>query len=108
MQERRKRRRFPVRQPALLIVEGDNAHELRGTTENVSESGALVLAEHPLPEGTAVRLIVILEEVGSAVLRLSCPGKVVRIESSAMGSRIAVAIQCSQTLTDYASPTMTL
>ncbi len=103
MHERRKRRRFPVQKPALLIIEAADGPHLHGTTENVSESGALVLTEYPLPEGTSVRLIVLLEELSFTGLRVSCLGRVVRTESAAMGSRIAVAIRCGQAMTEYAS-----
>ena len=103
MEDRRKRRRFPVQKPAVIIVKGPRAHEIRGTTENVSELGALVLTDSPLPERTAVQLILTLEEKGFTGLRLSCSGQVVRTEPTEMGNRIAIAIQCSQALTEYAS-----
>ena len=104
MEDRRKRRRFPVQKPAVIIVKGPRSHEIRGTTENVSELGALVLTDSPLPEGTAVQLILTLEEKGFTGLRLSCSGQVVRTEPpTEMGNRIAIAIQCSQALTEYAS-----
>ena len=101
MEDRRKRRRFPVQKPAVLIVEGSAGYEIHGTSENVSELGALVLTDSALPEGTAVRLILTLDE--TAGLRLSCPGKVVRTESTATGSRIAIAVQCLQTLSEYST-----
>lgn len=104
MEDRRKRRRFPVHKPAIIVVKGrPRAHEIRGTTENVSELGALVLTDFPLPKGTAVELILTLEEQGFTGLRLSCPGQVVRTESTEMGNVIAIAIQCRQALTEYAS-----
>lgn len=103
MYERRKRR-LPVQKPAVLIIEGADGPPQHGTTENVSESGALVLTEYPLPEGTSVRLIIILEELSFTGLRVSCLGRVVRTESAAMASRIAVAIRCGQAMTEYGSP----
>lgn len=100
MYERRKRR-LPVQKPAVLIIEGADGPPQHGTTENVSESGALVLTEYPLPEGTSVRLIIILEELSFTGLRVSCLGRVVRTESAAMGRRIALAVRCSKALTEY-------
>ena len=105
MDDRRKRRRFPVQQPAVLIVKNSVAYEIRAITENVSESGALLLTDSAFAEGTAVQLILTLEEKGLAGLRLSCPGRVVRTESTTMGTRVAVAIECSQALTEYARST---
>lgn len=100
MQERRKTRRFPVRRPAVLIVHSNPPQRVSGTTDNVSALGALVLIDSRIAEGTTVELVLNLEKRDIPLHYLSCPGKVVRTDSTAIRNRVAIAIACEHTFTE--------
>src|SRR5579864_1486057 len=94
MEDRRRTPRFPVRRPAVLIVQCNPHRPVSGTTANVSALGALVRIGSPIAEGTKVELVLNLDKGNLPLHSLSCPGTVVRTESTDTGNRVAI-IECN-------------
>jgi hypothetical protein len=94
MEDRRRTPRFPVRRPAILIVQGNPPQRVSGTTDNVSALGALVRIGSWIAEGTTVELVLNLKRGKVPTHYLFCPGKVVRTENMGTGNRVAIAISC--------------
>jgi PilZ domain-containing protein len=92
--ERRKNRRFPLHQPAVLCYDEGGPRELTADTVNASLKGMLLLADQAVPNGTQVEVTLLLQKQGlqSTVLRAS--GTVVRQGNRSAGrSAIAIAFQ---------------
>lgn len=94
--ERRKSRRFPLKQPAFVRpLEGDTSFEsISGTTQNVSKDGVLMLADTPLPVGARTELVLVLESRLERSIRLSGICHVLRVEEATSGGKYAMAFSC--------------
>jgi hypothetical protein len=103
MEERRRTPRFPVRRPAVLIVQGNPPLPVSGTTANVSALGALVLMGSPIAEGTKIELVLNLDKGNLPLHYLSCPGTVVRTENTGTVNRVAIAIECNHAFNEYST-----
>jgi len=85
VQDRRRALRVPVRGVAVLHVEGGPLH---GTIENLSQTGALVVAAHPPNDAPYQELELKLAD-GSGWVR----GRAVRVEPYQRRWRIAIAFE---------------
>jgi hypothetical protein len=92
MLERRAKSRFSFRQPVLIRIRGEAGWlEFQGITENASTFGVLLTAYSPIPVGSDVDLTVAMPHD----VRVSCSGRVIRVQPSAEEGRIGVAVQCT-------------
>lgn len=92
--ERRKTRRFSLRQSALVRSNDGVEPELTAQTQNVSLKGALLSAENAIPEGSEVEVRILLQREGIQDVALRATGKVVRRQPvPAQGFEIAVAFE---------------
>jgi len=92
--ERRRARRFPLQQSALVQFNDGTTRELTARTENVSLRGALVSAPEAIPEGVAVTMKIFLQKNGLHDVALTATGKVIYhqpVQSGGFG--IAVAFE---------------
>ena len=95
MVERRSNRRFSIRQPAVLQVKGRGGRsEIHCNTENLSESGVLLLAGSSVPEGSQVDLKVLPTYTSPHASGLQCRGTVARVVEGYEDRKIAIAITC--------------
>lgn len=88
--ERRRERRFSVREPALVRVSPEDLVEITAITENLSTSGVLLRSAAFIPRLSRVRVRVQLPTKAE----LRAIGEVVRVESSSTGGYFAVAVNC--------------
>lgn len=94
--ERRKSRRFPLKQPAYVRpLQGEN-EKLSGVTQNVSKDGVLMLAEKMLPVGLRGELVLVLESRLERSIRLSGIGEVARVDELGPEGKYAIAFRCDQ------------
>jgi len=99
MQERRKKRRFAFKQEVVLkLCENGIWNELRAVTENVSEIGVLILVDSSVPALVDGDATVEIRDNNFPV-RLSCPGKVVRVDPILESGKVPVAVRCNHGLT---------
>ena len=95
--ERRKSRRFPLKQPAFVRpLEGGEADSFSAVTQNVSKDGVLLLAEKMLPVGMRTELVLVLESRLERSIRLSGTGDVRRVNEITPHSKYAIAFRCDQ------------
>src|SRR5437868_4449856 len=95
MVERRRNRRFSIQQPAVVQVKSrDGRSEIHCNTENVSESGVLVLADSSVPEGSRVHLTVFPKYTLPQAPGLHCRGTVARVIEEYRDHKVAIAIAC--------------
>jgi hypothetical protein len=96
-QERRRERRFGVREPATVKVGINGSSELPATTENLSARGVLLHVESPIPEGAEVEVMLRIKLTPTArSLHLIYSGKAARTERRLTG-KFAVAVTCDHT-----------
>lgn len=99
MQERRTKRRFAFRQQVVFkLREAGKWSEFQGITENVSELGVLMLIDSSVPAPVDADVTVEIQD-GNLPVRLSCVGKVVRVEPSVETGKSVVAVRCNRSLT---------
>jgi len=88
--ERRRERRFLVREPALVRVSPEDLVDITAISENLSTSGVLLRSASLVPRHSRVRVRVQLPT--GAELRAT--GEVARVESSGSGGYFAIAVKC--------------
>jgi hypothetical protein len=93
--ERRRSRRFPLKQPAY-VRPLQSAETFSGVTQNVSKDGVLLLAEKMLPVGLRTELVLVLESRLERSIRLSGTCEVRRVDEAVPGSKYAIAFSCDQ------------
>jgi c-di-GMP-binding flagellar brake protein YcgR len=94
--ERRKSRRFPLKQTAYVRPLEAEGEVFSGVTQDVSKDGLLLLAEKCLPVGMRTELVVVLESRLERSIRLSGKCEVVRVDESPPEGRYAIAFRCDQ------------
>lgn|SRR5512146_326567 len=94
--ERRRSRRFALRQPAYVHPLQEQQEAFSGITENVSKDGVLMLAEKLLPVGMRSELVLVLESRLERSIRLSGMGEVVRADEADVQGKYAIAFRCDQ------------
>lgn len=95
--ERRAAQRFDVHLPLSVRVAGSDG-EGCGFTQNLCARGALFHTDLALSEGDSIELTLVMpSEITLAEnMRVRCPGKVLRVLSSAVGNRAVVAVQLAR------------
>jgi PilZ domain len=91
--ERRSTQRFDFHLPVSVRLSGTE-HEACGSTQNLSARGALFHTDLPLSEADAIELTLVMpaEITLAENMRVRCRGKVLRVLSSAVGTRSVVAV----------------
>ena len=90
--ERRRSRRFPLQQLAILRIWDSIALELVGAAENASLNGVFVCMDQPLPEGSWVEITIPMQASPTAnVVQLHGAGTVVRTEQKDGKHKLAIA-----------------
>jgi hypothetical protein len=91
--ERRAAQRFDFHLPVSVRLSGTE-REACGSTQNVSARGALFHSDLPLSEADAIELTLVMpaEITLAENMRVRCRGKVLRVLSSAVGTRSVVAV----------------
>ena len=91
--ERRAAQRFEFHLPVSVRLSGGE-REGCGFTQNLSARGALFHADLPLSEADAIELTLVMpaEITLAENMRVRCRGKVLRVLSSAGGTRSVVAV----------------
>jgi hypothetical protein len=92
--ERRAAQRFDVHLPLSVRLAGGD-REGCGFTQNLCARGALFHTDLALSEADSIELTLVMpSEITLAEnMRVRCPGKVLRVLSSAVGNRAVVAVQ---------------
>jgi len=94
--ERRRSRRFPLKQLAYMRPLEGEQETLSGVTQNVSKDGVLLLAEKCLPLGLRTELVLVLESRLERSIRLNGTCEVRRVEQTAPEGKYAIAFSCDQ------------
>lgn len=94
--DRRKSRRFPLKQPAYIRPLEGGEETVAAVTQDVSKDGVLLLAEKILPLGMRTELVLVLESRLERTIRLSGTCQVVRVEDDQPQGRYAIAFRCDQ------------
>src|SRR5262249_8151621 len=91
--ERRAQQRFDFHLPISVRLSGTE-HEGCGFTQNLSARGALFHTDLPLSETDAIELTLVMpaEITLAENMCVRCRGKVLRVLSSAVGTRSVVAV----------------
>jgi hypothetical protein len=95
-EERRKSRRFPLKQPVYVRPLEGGEDVFSGVTQNVSKDGVLLLAEKMLPLGLRTELVLVLESRLERSIRLSGTCEVRRVDEAASEGKYAIAFSCDQ------------
>lgn len=106
----RKHRRFTLRYPVRLKVHSaDLLVEFEAVSRNISIGGMLLQTSFPIPRHTPVSFIVTVESSGlGRPIQFAGEGKVVRVEPEAAEELFAIAVECTQPITQvdhYLAPT---
>ncbi len=90
-QERRAAQRFEFNLPVFIRADG---REYRGCTQDLSGRGVFLLLDSPLPQDCHVELLVSMpaEVTLTETMRVSCRGRVLRVQPSGDGGKFAIAI----------------
>jgi hypothetical protein len=90
-QERRAMRRFDMRLPAIVRLEG--SREFHTETQNVSARGVFFYLDHPLPSGTKVEVTLTFPPhvTLTDAVRVRFAARVIRVENPLPSARIGVA-----------------
>src|SRR5690349_2935991 len=99
--ERRRSRRFPLRQPAYLqfLAESNDSTTIYGTSENVSKDGVLMRAATAVPLGSKAQLELVLEARTDRNVRLTGNCTVLRVEENIEHGEYTIAVGCDQPFT---------
>ena len=88
--ERRKAKRFSIRQPVTVTYNSHGIYELTGIGRNISSVGILLhVNSNSVEEGTQVELTLMLPTKASGVIPVPIRGTVARVDKSR--SDIAIA-----------------
>lgn len=90
--ERRRERRFLVREPALVRVSREDLVDITAISENLSTSGVLLRSASFIPRHSRINVRVQLPT--GAELRAF--GVVSRVESSSTGGYFSIAVKCDR------------
>lgn len=96
--ERRKFRRFPLRQSAVIRYKTGLSMEIPAFTINASVNSVYLTTEMAIGEGRAVHVAISLKKDGMETVRLYGTGTVIRAENLPTG-RFALAVAFDKPLT---------
>jgi hypothetical protein len=93
--EKRSTRRFALDLPVVVNFHDDGTHQVTGRTRDVSSRGVFFYLSSEISEGASVEFVMTLpsEITFANSIGVHCVGKVVRVEKTASGQGIAVAIE---------------
>jgi PilZ domain-containing protein len=93
--EKRSVRRFALQLPISVNFLNDGRYELTGRTRDVSSRGVFIYVGTEITEGATMEFVMTLppEVTLSSPLRVSCRGRVLRVEKDSGKQGIAVAIE---------------
>jgi PilZ domain len=94
-EEKRSTRRFSFNLPVMVKSLGGGVRELQGYTRDVSSRGAFVYLSSEAEEDTTIEFVMTLpaEVTMAEPIRVSCSGRVLRVERSDKKQGIAVVIE---------------
>jgi hypothetical protein len=104
VKERRKSRRFELRQTAVVRPSDSTSNELTAETENASLHGVLLRAPAALADASPVEVELRLSRDGMQGVQLRGTGRVVRSEAKLTGG-FGIAVAFDQPLTENAHST---
>ncbi len=94
--ETRSELRYRLRLPVQISTVDGSGGEIIALSENISAHGILLLTETPIPEGTRLRLAILVEPPGSLkATRLLANGRVLRTQRR-WRSGFVTAISCNR------------
>jgi hypothetical protein len=88
--DRRRERRLPLREPAVVRLCDENLREVSTVTENVSTGGVLLRSASLIPGGSKVEVTILLP-TGA---QIKGTGEVVRAEQKPAGGQVLIAVKC--------------
>jgi hypothetical protein len=93
--EKRSTRRFALDLPVAVYFHENGTYQATGRTRDVSSRGVFFYLSSEISQGTSVEFIMTLpsEITFANSIRVHCVGKVLRVETTASGQGIAVAIE---------------
>ncbi len=100
--ERRKYRRFPLRQSATIRYKNALSPDIQAFTVNASVNSVYLTSEVAIAEGRAVHVAISLKKDGTETVRLYGTGTIVRTETLPTG-RFGMAIAFEKPLTSAAA-----
>ncbi len=92
--ERRSERRYPVQQPAFVILQDGNGLEVKTVTQNVSTRGLMLRSDTLIPLGSKVAVSVRLPNG----LPLEGAGEVLRVEPLFRDEGFLITVKCDAPL----------
>src|SRR5882757_878601 len=88
----RRNPRFAFQQPVLIRLQGESGwRELQGITENASTEGIFLTTYSKISVGSEVNLTVAMPHD----VRVTCHGKVIRVEPHTDEGKVGVAVRCA-------------
>jgi hypothetical protein len=98
----RKHRRFDLQFPvSIRFPAGQEVRELDAVTQNVSLGGLLLTSSDEVPPRTQVSLTMnVKSPLARRAVRLRGEGRVVRVEMLGAGAGFAIAVECTQSITE--------
>jgi hypothetical protein len=100
--EKRTTRRFSLDLPIAIKFLDNGTYEVTGRTRDVSSRGVFFYVNSSITEGSPIEFTMTLppEITLASPIRVHCTGKVVRVDKSAHGQGVAVAIDKYNFLTE--------
>jgi len=89
-EERRSKRRYPIRQPAFVKFQTGERGEVETVAQNVSISGLLVRCETLIPVRSKIEVTLCFPNA----LPLEGAGEVLRVEQPSAGRAFLIAVRC--------------
>ena len=101
----RRYRRFALRVPVRLTFSCEGIlQNVETLSRNVSVGGLLLETVDAIPLRTPVTLRMDLRSLSGRPISLVAEGKVVRVESSALDTTFAIAVECNHSITEMTDP----
>jgi hypothetical protein len=93
--EKRTTRRFFLDLPIAIKFLNNGTYEVTGHTRDVSSRGVFFYVSSEITEGAVIEFIMTLpsEITFTDPIRVRCAGKVIRVDKTAQGQGVAVAIE---------------
>ena len=92
--ERRKSRRFPLKQTAYFRLLDGPSPPVSGMTQNVSKEGVLLVADSAPSVGAEAELVLVLESRLERSIRLSGTCTVLRVQETVPAGKFEIAFSC--------------
>jgi hypothetical protein len=105
-QDRRAIRRFDMRLPAAIRIQGETTHEFQTETQNVSARGVFFYFDRLLPENSRIEVTLTFPPhvTLTDAVRVRFEGRVVRAEPPLPSARVGIAAEIEKYEFVRASP----